>query len=144
MKACAQHKLQTLHRWTKFNAVGALGFCVQLSALYLFIRAFKITSLVATALAVETAVFHNFAWHHFLTWKDRRSGKWYDSLLRLLAFNATNGSISLAGNLFFAWLIVERQQISLLAANLLAIAVCSLINFILSDRIVFRIATHEQ
>jgi putative flippase GtrA len=144
MKATARHKLQTLHRWTNFNAVGALGFCVQLSALYLFVVVFKIRPLVATALAVEAAVLHNFVWHHFLTWKDRRFGKWHGSLLRLLAFNATNGSISLAGNLFFAWLIVGRRQILLLAANLLAIAVCSLINFILSDKIIFRVATNEQ
>lgn len=135
------HRLQALHRWAKFNAVGALGFCVQLSVLYVFISAFKISSLVATALAVEAAVLHNFAWHHFLTWKDRRSGKWHDSLLRLLTFNATNGSVSLAGNLLFTWLIVSRQRISLLGANTLAIAVCSLINFVLSDKVVFRIAT---
>jgi putative flippase GtrA len=141
VNACDRRNLQTLHRLAKFNAVGVLGFCVQLCAVYVFIRSFKIDPLVATALAVETAVLHNFIWHHFLTWKDRRSARWSDSFLKLLAFNATNGSVSLAGNLFFAWLIVERQKTSLLAANLLAMAACSLINFVLSDKIVFRIAT---
>lgn len=138
------HKLQTLHRWAKFNAVGVLGFCVQLSAIYIFMRAFKITPLAATALAVETAVLHNFIWHHFLTWKERRFGKWYDPLLRLLAFNVTNGLVSLAGNLFFAWLIIGRRRVSLLVADLLAIAVCSWINFVLSDKIVFRIAANRR
>lgn len=136
------HKMETLHRWATFNAVGVIGFCVQLCAVYILIRVFKIEALVATALAVETAVLHNFAWHHFLTWNDRRFGKWHDFLLRLLAFNATNGMVSLAGNLFFAWLIVARRHVSPLVANLLAISVCSLVNFALSDKIVFRIAAN--
>jgi len=144
MKASARCKQESLHRWLKFNAVGVLGFCVQLSALWLFVTAFKIGAFVSTALAVEAAVLHNFAWHHFLTWKDRRAGKWRDSLLRLLAFNATNGSISVAGNLFFVYLIADGHEIPLLTANLLAIAVCSLINYILSDKIVFRMASNER
>jgi putative flippase GtrA len=133
----------TLCRWVKFNAVGALGFCIQLGALWLFVVALKVSSLVATALAVETAVVHNFVWHQFLIWKDRSSEKRYDWLKRLFAFNLTNGAVSLAGNLFFAWLIVGRQPIWLLAANLFAIAVCSLINFVLSDRLIFRTAANE-
>ena len=143
MKARAQHEMQTLYRWAKFNAIGALGFCIQLSALWFFIVALKLTSLVATALAVETAVVHNFVWHQFLTWKDRSSEKRYDWLKRLFAFNLTNGAVSLAGNLFFAWLTVGRHRIWLLAANLFAIAVCSLINFVLTDRLIFRTAANE-
>ena len=140
MTAHARHEMQTLYRWAKFNAVGALGFCIQLNALWLFIVALKLTSLVATALAVETAVVHNFVWHQFLTWKDRSSEKRYDWLKRLFAFNLTNGAVSLAGNLFFAWLIIGRQRIWLLAANLFAIAFCSAINFVLSDKLIFRTA----
>jgi putative flippase GtrA len=141
--AHARHEMQTLYRWAKFNAVGALGFCIQLNALWLFIVALKLTSLVATALAVETAVVHNFVWHQFLTWKDRSSEKRYDWLKRLFAFNLTNGAVSLAGNLFFARLTVGRHRIRLLAANLFAIAVCSLINFVLTDRLIFRTAANE-
>jgi len=141
--AHSRHEMQTLYRWAKFNAVGALGFCIQLNALWLFIVALKLTSLVATALAVETAVVHNFVWHQFLTWKDRSSEKRYDWLKRLFAFNLTNGAVSLAGNLIFARLTVGRHRIWLLAANLFAIAVCSLINFVLTDRLIFRTAANE-
>jgi hypothetical protein len=52
--------------------------------------------------------------------------------------------ISLSGNLFFAWLIVERGHVSLLVANVLAITVCSFMNFVLSDKIVFRIAASRS
>jgi putative flippase GtrA len=144
MSAGEAQKLRMLERWAKFNAVGVLGFGLQLFAVSVLIRSFKIDPLIATALAVEMAVLHNFIWHHLLTWSDRRCGKWRDSLLRLITFNVTNGVVSIAGNLFFAWLIVEHRWISLLGANLLAVAVCSLINFVLSDKIVFRVAATEQ
>jgi len=143
VNAHGRHEMQTLYRWAKFNAVGALGFCIQLGALWLFIVDLRLSSLVATALAVEMAVVHNFVWHQFLTWKDRSAETWYAWLKRLFAFNLTNGAVSLAGNLFFVWLIVGRQQIWLLAATLFAIAVCSLINFVLSDKLIFRTAANE-
>jgi putative flippase GtrA len=138
-----RHKLPQLRRWAKFNCVGALGFCVQVCAAYIWIGVIKNSPLVATALAVETAVLHNFTWHYFLTWGDRRLGKSTDFFLTLLAFNATNGIVSLAGNLLFAWLILERKHLSPLLANFLAIALCSLINFALSEKVVFRIAPNR-
>lgn len=137
------HKLLRLRRWARFNGVGALGFGVQIFAAYTLIAVTN-QPLLATALAVETAILHNFTWHYFLTWKDQRQGKWVDFLLRLLAFNATNGIVSLTGNLLFAWLIIERQHASAILANLLAIAVCSLINFLLCDKVVFRIPTNRN
>ena len=88
MTAHARHEMQTLYRWAKFNAVGVLGFCVQLSALWLFIVALRVSSFVATALAVETAVVHNFVWHNVATWKDRHSGKWYDWLKKTVRFQS--------------------------------------------------------
>lgn len=49
-----------VRRWLKFNAVGAMGICVQLLAVYFFSSVLEINSLWATALAVEAAVLHNF------------------------------------------------------------------------------------
>ena len=57
-------------RWCKFSLVGAIGIVVQLGALALLTAA-GMHYLVATALAVETAVLHNFAWHQNFTWSDR-------------------------------------------------------------------------
>ena len=52
-----------LLRWAKFNAVGAAGVAVQLGLLALLESVLRLQYLVATALAVEAAVLHNFAWH---------------------------------------------------------------------------------
>lgn len=54
-------------RWLKFSAVGVAGVAVQLSALSLFARA-GINYVLATTLAVELALLHNFAWHEVWTW----------------------------------------------------------------------------
>jgi putative flippase GtrA len=50
-------------RWFKFNSVGAIGVGVQLAVLTLLAGQLGVNYLVATALAVETAVLHNFVWH---------------------------------------------------------------------------------
>ena len=52
-----------LFRWMKFNAVGAIGIAVQLSALGMFRSGLHFDYMFATALAVEMAVLHNFCWH---------------------------------------------------------------------------------
>jgi len=122
-------------RWLKFNTVGAIGIVVQLAALALFRSGLGIPYLAATALAVETAVLHNFLWHERWTWKDRPAG---ERLLRLLKFNLTNGLLSIAANLVLMRLFVGHFHLHYLAANLLSIALCSLANFFLSDRLVFR------
>ena len=79
-------------RWLKFNFVGAIGIAVQLGALAFFRSVLQLDYLLATALAVETAVIHNFLWHERFTWRDRPAADLLQSLLRLAKFNATNGA----------------------------------------------------
>ncbi|HLW83222.1 MAG TPA: GtrA family protein [Candidatus Acidoferrales bacterium] len=127
-------------RWLKFNFVGAMGICVQLPAVYCFGSMLDANSLVATALAVEAAVLHNFFWHEHFTWADRRAAAVAPAALclRLLAFNCTTGIVSIAGNLLFVSLLTFRARAPFLVANAAAIAICSLLNFAVNDRIIFR------
>src|SRR5437870_891334 len=60
------------HRFAKFAAVGAGGIIVQVITLAILLRAAPAHYLLATALAVEAAILHNFAWHMRWTWADRR------------------------------------------------------------------------
>lgn len=122
-------------RWLKFNGVGAIGVAVQLAALALLTR-IRIDYLVATSLAVECAVLHNFAWHERYTWRDRRVPGL--RVMRLVSFHVTNGAVSMVGNLAIMWLLVGRARVPLLIANVVSIAVCSTVNYALSDRVVFR------
>lgn len=124
-------------RWVKFNAVGAAGILVQLAALWALVHVAGINYLVATALAVEIAVLHNFVWHERFTWRDRASVTRRESFGRLVRFNLTNGGLSILGNVILMRALVGRFRIPLLAANLATIAICSVANFLVSHRFVF-------
>ena len=128
---------RTFVRWLKFNAVGGLGIVVQLASLSLLISVAGVDYLLATALAVESAVLHNFIWHERYTWADRRSVSLADTALRLLRFNLSNGLISIVGNLLLMRLFAGHLHVPYLIANVLTIASCALLNFVAADRLVF-------
>jgi putative flippase GtrA len=104
---------QTFLRWLKFNAVGAIGILVQLAALTILRSWLKLNYLLATGIAVEIAVLHNFVWHERFTWADRPPSRLTHSLIRLAKFNATNGAVSIAGNLLLMRLLVGEIQAQL-------------------------------
>jgi len=124
-------------RPAKFAMVGAMGVVVQLAMLHEVEKA-GAGYLVATAIAVETAVLHNFLWHQTFTWADReRSGIGS----RLLRFHLSNGFISMTGNILFMAAFVSGLGMKLVIANLLSITLCCLANFLASDRWVFVTST---
>jgi len=122
------------HRFARFSAVGAGGVLVQTTTLAVLLRATGMHYLAATALAVEASVLNNFVWHRRWTWADRPSS---GAALCLLRFNATNGATSLIANLLVMYVLVGRLELNPHAANLVTIAVCSVLNFALADRVVF-------
>jgi putative flippase GtrA len=122
-------------RWIKFNFVGALGIGVQLAAFTLYSRLAGWDYRLATGLAVETAVLHNFVWHERFTWRDLPRAGW---TRRLLKFHACNGLISIAGNVALVTLLTGVFRIPPLVANCAAIAACALANFAVSEFLVFR------
>jgi putative flippase GtrA len=126
--------------WLKFNAVGLIGVGVQLLVLTLLKTGLGMNVLVATVLAVECAVIHNFIWHERWTWAHRRLDV-RKAFGRLLRFNASNGLISMGGNLAMMWLLVTKLHLNFIFANLCAIGACSLLNFFVSDRLIFRTRT---
>jgi putative flippase GtrA len=123
-------------RWLKFNLVGGIGIVVQLLMLVVLKTGLHLHYLVATALAVETAVVHNFLWHERFTWADRAG----PSFVRFCKFNLTTGLFSIAGNLVMMRLLVGLGHFNYLLANGITITVCSVINFLVSDGFVFAAA----
>ena len=115
-------------RWLKFSAVGIVGTGVQLLALALYLK-LRMNYLPATALAVETALLHNYVWHSLWTWRGRPG--------RLWRFQLSNGLVSIASNLMLMRLLTGSLGVPPIPANLLAIGITSLVNFWLGDRWVF-------
>ncbi len=125
--------------WLKFNAVGVLGFALQTATLFLLTHgAHALPYMAATGIAVELAVLNNFVWHQRWTWRDRPSGSVAETLARLLKFNLSNGLVSLAGNLLFMSLLVGQLHLNITGSNLISVALCSLVNFLLADRFAFQ------
>lgn len=125
---------EAAHRFIKFGAVGAGGIVVQAAMLAILLRVTGMHYLAATAVAVEAAILHNFAWHMRWTWADRPASR---VIVTLLRFNATTGAVSLTGNIVLMFLFVGAMNLNAQVANLITIAVCSLLNFALADRFVF-------
>jgi len=124
----------------RFNMVGVFGFALQSGALFVLTHiAHPIGYLAATAAAVELAVLNNFVWHQCWTWKDRPSATMRETLRRLARFNITNGLVSIAGNLILMSILVGRLGLPLAAAYLVSVATCSIVNFVLADRIAFQV-----
>jgi len=115
-------------RWLKFNAVGIAGAAIQVTLVWLLTRG-GMHYLIATAIAVEVAILHNFYWHVRWTWKGR-----HPSLLR---FHLANGLVSILSNLALMRLFTGGMGIGPVPANLAAISITSLANFLLGDRWVF-------
>jgi dolichol-phosphate mannosyltransferase len=127
----------------KFNLVGAIGIGAQLATFWT-LTTIGLGYLLATALAVEAAVLHNFIWHERFTWLDRAGGHPRESLSHLCRFNLTTGVVSIFGNLVLMRLLVGGAHLRPMVANLVSIAVCSLANFLVSDRWVFRTIARAQ
>jgi len=129
----------TFQRWCKFNLVGLVGILVQFAALFLLKSGLHLNYLAATAIAVETAVLHNFIWHENFTWADRKSlaSGWVGSIPRLFRLQLTNGMVSIVGNVALMKVMVGGMGMNYLVANVIAIALCSLANFLLSEIWVF-------
>lgn len=132
-------------RWLRFNLVGGIGIAVQLLLLVVLKTVLGLDYLVATALAVEGAVVHNFLWHERFTWPDRSSrdrgtGSW----TRFVKFNLTTGALSIAGNVLCMKVLAGLGHMNYVLANAITIAACSVLNFLVSDGFVFAETQENQ
>ncbi len=117
-----------------FVLVGMAGFAVQIVVLAMATRSAWPLPL-ATALAVETAVLHNFCWHERWTWRDRiHDASW---AVRFWRFHAATGIVSLVSNVALTWAFARFLHLPPLAANTLAVGAASVANFLAADRWVF-------
>jgi dolichol-phosphate mannosyltransferase len=135
VKPAAAHRRAWCSRYLRFNLVGMSGFAVQLATLALLVHGARMWYVIATVLAVEAAVLHNFVLHERWTWRDRRlRGRVFDRLVR---FHGANGLTSVAAHIVGTPLLVEAAGFQPLGANVLLVVLMSVVNYQLGDRVVF-------
>ena len=123
-------------RWLKFSAVGAMGMTVQIAMLAVGVHLLHLHYLLATLISVEAALLHNFVWHVTWTWPTHIGlHRWL--LGSLLRFQLITGTVSIAGNAGFMWILVGTAQLEPVLANLLCVGACSFVNFVVCNRFVF-------
>lgn len=121
----------------RFVVVGALGFVVQLTVFAALSR-LGCSWLLATVVAVESAIAHNFVWHRRWTWGDRVASRGRAWLPDFFKFNAGTAFTSVAGNVAVMAIVLRLVRVDPIVANIIAVGVMSAANFLLADRWVFR------
>ena len=117
-----------MKRWLRFNAVGVLGAGIQLAVLWLMLQ-LHVHYLLATGIAIEAALLHNFVWHRLWTWAGHAGSLW--------RFHASNGLISLISNLLLMRILTGALGLPAIPSNLAAITLTSLLNFAFASKWVF-------
>lgn len=128
----------------RFALVGLIGAVLQLTLLYIFKNRFGVATTIATPLAVEITILHNFVWHHRYTWNNRATASLRQQLTRLWRFHIANGLISLTGNTVLLYAFVQRWELPLIPSAIAALAACSLANFLLADRWIYTPKPSQQ
>ena len=128
----------TLVTSIKFYTIGAIGMVVQLAVIALLHHVFNMHYLLATFFGVEAAVIQNYIWHEKWTWAHRASVTKQEAMIRLLKFNLTTGIFSVAGNLVLMRILVGALHFQVLVANIITIAACAILNFVITHFFVFK------
>ncbi len=121
--------------WLRFSLVGCMGSVVQTGMMYLGRDVLGWHYLLATVVAVEVTLGHNFMWHERWTWKMRGQAGWG---ARALKYQLGTGTVAMLANLFAAELFVGRMGLPTLVATPLAIVSSGMINFLIGQFVVFK------
>ena len=137
-------RLQPMARWrfVKFGAVGASGTVINIAVLYacqefllLRIADFSIRLNYSIAIAITLATISNFYFNRRLTWRDRQHEASPGVMLLFVKYVAAAGVSIAIQSLMTKSLSVYLHYI---VANLVAIGVSSVFNFVANDRLTFR------
>lgn len=115
-------------RMGKFLVVGGLGALVNTGILIIFYDVLHVALVVASALATELAIGHNFLWNDY--WTFGRRGL---SLSRFVRFNV----VSLGGQcvtVVTLWMLVGHARLHHVVANLIGIGLAVIWNFAVNLR----------
>ena len=132
---------RTIKRFVRFGLVGASGVAVDMAALFVFAdpRLFGWGLSLSKSLAAEIAIVNNFAWNEAWTFSDLAACQagWLSRAGRFARFNL----IFLAGIGLSVLLLnvqVRLLGVNVYLANLIAIVLVSIWNFLLNLKLNWR------
>jgi putative flippase GtrA len=137
-------KLQPMARWrfVKFGAVGASGTVINIAVLYacqefllVQVADFHARLNYSIAIAITLATISNFYFNRRLTWRDRQVQASPPVLVLFFKYVAAAGVSIAIQSLMTKSLSLYLHYI---LANLVAIGLSSVFNFVANDRLTFR------
>jgi dolichol-phosphate mannosyltransferase len=137
-------RFQPMLRWrfTKFGLVGGSGTVINIVVLYLAqehllqsIADFHSRLNYSIALAITVATISNFYWNRRLTWRDRTRSAPQPALRLFVKYVMAAALSIMIQSLLTKWLALYLHYI---VANLMAIGLASVVNFVANDRLTFR------
>ena len=141
--SCLPARLQPMARWrfVKFGTVGASGTVINIAVLYacqefllLRIADFHARLNYAIGIAITLATVSNFYFNRRLTWPDRQDEASPGVVVLFFKYVAAAGMSIVIQSLMTKSLSLYMHYI---IANLVAIGVSSIFNFVANDRLTF-------
>ena len=129
-------KRASLARFFRFGVVGASGVVVNQGLLMLLHGTLGAPLLLASVVAIELSILTNFLLNHVWTW--RLSLRVPGLMRRCLHYHAAAVMAAFAGNVVVLMVAVEVFGVDYRIANLLGIAVGTVINFTAGELWIFR------
>lgn len=119
-------------RFVMYVTIGAFGAVLDLG-LFVFLHSLGLSLLFANVLATSCAVIHNFAWHHFVTFKE------HDQIPHVALVKFI--SVSLAGIVFNSAIVLTGVSLGLFPAiaKIVAIGCVTMWNYLMNTRVTFRV-----
>lgn len=119
-------------RFVMYATIGAFGAVLDLG-LFVFLHSLGFSLLLANVIATSCAVIHNFAWHHFVTFKEHDQTP-HVALVKFI-------SVSLAGIAFNSVIVLAGVSLGLFPAiaKIVAIGCVTVWNYLMNTRVTFRV-----
>ncbi len=138
----SERYLKLAKRFAEFSASSLLGTAVDTVVLWVFSKwvfsTYAGQYLISPAISFECAALTNFVVAYFLIWKDRISVRTRRSFLRHFAGYNVSCLGAFLVKMFFLLLIQKLFSWNVVWCNLLALCVSGGLNFMLSEKVVFR------
>lgn len=136
------HQMASLRmgRMSRFAAVGVLGTVVNLTVMWLLVGGLlDVGYVLASIVAAELSIVHNFLMQERFVFRDLRRGSWLRRLTQFLVFN----NVEALARVPLLVLLVEGVGAGAVAGQALLIAVAFVGRFLFTSRIVYRPAPVE-
>lgn len=119
-------------RFAMYATIGAFGAVLDLG-LFVFLHSLGLSLLLANVIATSCAVIHNFAWHHFVTFKEHDQTP-HIALVKFV-------SVSLVGIAFNSAIVLVGVSLGLFPAiaKIIAIGCVTIWNYLMNTRVTFRV-----